>query len=72
MRKKIETLEDATNKCILINEKSGFLKGVEWQKEKQDDFASGFAEWRLTTHIKYIDQYTMKEVLEIYKKEKGL
>lgn len=37
-----------------------------------DDFTIGFAEWRLTTFIKNVDEYTMIELLEIYKKEKGL
>ena len=37
-----------------------------------DEFAIEFAEWRLTTFIKNVDEYTMKELLEIYKKEKGL
>ena len=37
-----------------------------------DEFTIGFAEWRLTTFIKNVDEYTMKELLEIYKKEKGL
>jgi hypothetical protein len=37
-----------------------------------DDFAIGFTEWRLTTFIKNVEQYTTKELLEIYKKERGL
>lgn len=37
-----------------------------------DEFAIGFAEWRLTTFVKNADEYTMQELLEIYKKEKGL
>jgi len=37
-----------------------------------EEFAIGFAEWRLTTFIKNADEYTMRELLEIYKKEKGL
>ena len=37
-----------------------------------DDYAIEFAEWRLTTFLKNADQYTMKELLEIFKKEKGL
>jgi hypothetical protein len=40
--------------------------------ELADDYAIDFAEWRLTTFIKNADQYTMKELLEIFKKEKGL
>ena len=37
-----------------------------------DEFAIGFAEWRLTTFVKNADEYTMQELLEIYKKEKKL
>lgn len=34
-----------------------------------DDFSIAFYEWRSTTHVNNIDQYTNKEVLEIFKKE---
>ena len=47
----------------------------EWESECEqvaDEFAIGFAEWRLTTFIKHVDEYTTKELLEIYKKEQGL
>ena len=37
-----------------------------------DDYAIEFAEWRITTFIKNADEYTMRELLEIFKKEKGL
>jgi len=37
-----------------------------------DDYAIDFAEWRLTTFLKNADQYTMKELLEIFKKERKL
>jgi hypothetical protein len=37
-----------------------------------EEFAIDFAEWRLTTFIKNLDQYTTRELLEIYKQEKGL
>lgn len=37
-----------------------------------DEHAIGFAEWRLTTFIKNADQYTMRELLEIYKKQNNL
>lgn len=48
----------------------------EMEMEKQDEFAIGFAEWHL--NISMGDDYakfeenTTKELLEIYKKEKGL
>jgi len=39
-----------------------------------DEFAIGFAEWLLIIYNEDIiyDAYTTKELLEIYKKEKGL
>ena len=37
-----------------------------------EDFAIGFYEWRSTTPIRNIDQYTNKECVEKYKNEKGL
>ena len=37
-----------------------------------DDYAIEFAEWRITTLIKNADEYTMRELLEIFKKQKGL
>ena len=36
-----------------------------------DDYAIGFAEWKDTNQIDYLKS-TYKELLEIYKKEKGL
>ena len=45
-------------------------KAKEMEKQQQDEFAIGFAEWCLDeNHIIYNDG---KELLEIYKKEKGL
>jgi hypothetical protein len=39
-----------------------------------DEFAIGFAEWLVIMYNEDIiyDEYTTKELLEIYKKEKGL
>jgi len=37
-----------------------------------DDFAVGFAEWFDDLSEDYCKDYTVKELLEIYKKEKGL
>jgi hypothetical protein len=37
-----------------------------------DDFAIGFAEWLLNVSYVIQEAYTTKELLEIYKKEKGL
>jgi len=37
-----------------------------------DDFAIGFAEWFDDLSEDYCKDYTVKELLEIYKQEKGL
>jgi hypothetical protein len=37
-----------------------------------EKFAIEFAEWIIDTHNKPIGKFTIKELLEIYKKEKGL
>lgn len=37
-----------------------------------DDFAIGFTEWFDDLSEDYCKDYTVKELLEIYKKEKGL
>ncbi len=59
----------------------------EIEKQQQDDFAIGFAEWCIKKRIDFFDsteigetytingfvsKYKMSELLEIYKKEKGL
>jgi hypothetical protein len=56
--------------CYLV--KSVFLDGAEYQREKQDEFVIGFAEWLVVRYNEDIifDEYTTKELLEIYKKEK--
>jgi hypothetical protein len=43
-------------------------------EEIADEFAIGFAEWLVIRYNEDIiyDEYTTKELLEIYKKEKGL
>lgn len=37
-----------------------------------EEFAVGFAEWLIDIDNKPIGQFTIKQLLEIYKKEKGL
>lgn len=55
---------------IMEKEQLAFKAGLEYQREKQDEFAIGFAEWCLDeNHIILNDG---KELLEIYKKEKEL
>jgi hypothetical protein len=60
---------------------------LEMENQQQDDFAIGFAEWCIKKRIDFFDsteigetytingfvsRYKMSELLEIYKKEKGL
>jgi hypothetical protein len=50
-------------------------KAREMEKQQQDKFAIGFAEWVLSSGIYHQlirTQKINKELLEIYKKEKGL
>ena len=47
--------------------KSVFLDGAEYQKEKQDEFAIGFAYWCEWCDYKAFKTY--EELLEIYKNE---
>ena len=49
----------------------GFKEGVKLQKKQQDEFAIGFAEWILRNWNNY-GPNDERELLEIYKKEKGL
>lgn len=49
---------------------AGILAGIEETEELQDEFAIGFAEWLIKRETKYFE--SLKELLEIYKKEKGL
>ncbi len=44
----------------------------EMEKQKQDEFAIGFAEWFVIQESWNDDKLTTKQLLEIYKKEKGL
>jgi hypothetical protein len=50
------------------------IKAIEAQikinKEREDNFAIGFADWLIKRETKYFE--SLKELLEIYKKEKGL
>jgi hypothetical protein len=63
-----------------------FINGAKWQQDKQDEFAIGFAKWITSEKSKYSilygnqekrfatfeEDYTAKELLEIYKKESNL
>jgi len=70
----------------IIIENSGNLQKICFMEDLADDYAIGFAEWCiyyreknrnvygdiLHSLSKYDETYTTKELLEIYKKEKGL
>lgn len=51
-------------------------KLLETEKQQQEDFAIGFADWMISKAEKYNSYLCLikdyKELLEIYKKEKGL
>lgn len=64
-----------------------FKQAKEMEKQQQDDFAIGFAEWCIKKRIDFFDsteigetytingffsRYKMSELLEMFKKEKGL
>ena len=53
-------IKDYLNEILI----KGFLKGT----ENKEEFAIGFYEWRTTTPIKNIDQYTNKETIALYEK----
>ena len=65
-----------------IDKEKYFNKSKEMEKKQRDDFAIGFAEWiKLQPKYKKIKksgldncyiEMSSKELLEIYKKEKGL
>lgn len=86
-----ELAKEYANKHLDVSEelgmylvKSVFLDGAEYQREKQDEFAIGFAEWLAINCYRAIDgnywltkkegdvKKNSTELLEIYKKEKGL
>jgi hypothetical protein len=48
-----------------------FKQAKEMEKQQNDDFAIGFAKWCFEKY-NTISCYDMEELLEIYKKEKGL
>jgi hypothetical protein len=84
-----ELAKEYANRHLDVSEELGtylvkavFLDGAEYQREKQDEFAIGFAEWiRKETYYEHLTKEFIykrnvyaseKELLEIYKKEKGL
>ena len=53
---------------------NGNIENAKQCEKIADEFAIGFAEWLVIRYNEDIifDEYTTKELLEIYKKEKGL
>ena len=47
-------------------------KGFDSVVQLNDDYAIGFAAWCLTIRFEPIENVSVKKLLEIYKKEKGL
>ena len=81
----VEWLVEELYDNILWTDKAKYVlkQALEMEKQQKDDFAIGFAEWlykwdntRLPNGnwiIKLgLKPYTSEEILEIYKKEKGL
>jgi hypothetical protein len=78
----------ATKERFKLSCKNSFIRGFEiaqeMQEQEKEDFAIGFAEWIVNSYYSYnfaINMFqhrhkeiykTTKELLEIYKKEKGL
>ncbi len=60
--------------CNLIDSESGYDNQLlaDCCENIADEFAIGFAEWVLDVYIEHKQNYILEELLEIYKKEKGL
>jgi hypothetical protein len=48
------------------------ITGIVGKEQIAGEFAIGFAEWVLDVYIEHKQNYILEELLEIYKKEKGL
>ena len=58
--------------CIIDDE---FERAKETEQKQKDEFANGFVEWCVKNELFYSIQYgriKTSEILEIYKKQKGL
>lgn len=49
---------------------TGILVGIEETLEERDDYAIEFAEWIIKRQTNYFE--SLKKLLEVFKKEKGL
>ena len=78
-----ETLEEAAERLYPNYQQEIFINGAKWQQERQVKLAIEFADWIGKNTIAYYDgKFRMKtltpvfltseELLEIFKKEKGL
>jgi len=82
-----EAAKNHSNQTIRDNSEKSFIEGAKWHEKKQDDFAIGFGEWCIKKRIDFFDstaigetytingfvsKYKMSELLEMFKKEKGL
>lgn len=76
-----------TQICSIETIKEWCEQAKEMEKQQQDEFAIGFAEWCIKKRIDFFDsteigetytingfvsKYKMSELLEMFKKEKGL
>jgi hypothetical protein len=54
-----------------LSEEVEFIEQAkEMEEQQQDEFAIGFADWLIKRQASYFE--SLEELLEIYKKEKGL
>ena len=64
--------DDFENNDFLISYANEIAQAKEIEKQQQDEFAIGFKDWCDNEGRFVIGTNTTKELLEIYKKEKGL
>lgn len=64
---------------LLEKEQSAFKAGIEYQKNKQDEFAIEFAEWLRYNNVETDygwqnggKHYSDTEIVKLFKEEKGL
>ena len=51
----------------MYGDELGFLAGVEWQIQQQDEFVIGFVEWIFGRDVNDEESLTIKKHLQIYK-----
>ena len=67
----VEFLEEQLflNRKPTLNELLIIKEAKEMEKQQQDEFAIGFAEWCLKIRFEPIENVSVKKLLEIYKKD---